>query len=89
MQLSALQGSVLEHRIFEDDWQVEFISTAKLFTFINSGQINVPIFTIDRDNIGSVLPTLLLDDGIKEDIINAVNQNLTVKISNQEIAYKD
>lgn len=87
MQLSALHGSILENRIFEDDFQVESISTAKLFEIANSNQI--PIQTIDKTNISSIFPTLAFDDEIKTDITNAVNQNYTVKIPNQEMTYKD
>ena len=37
MRLSALQGSILENRIFEDDLQVESISTAKFLQLAASG----------------------------------------------------
>jgi hypothetical protein len=87
MQLSALQGSILENKIFEDDLQVESISTAKLFELANSSQI--PILTIDKINIDSVLPTLPFDENIKEDIINAVYQYFTISIPQSEILYED
>jgi hypothetical protein len=79
MQLSGLQGSVLEHRIFEDDWKVSAISTAKLVQL--SGQlpaISAQLYTIDKTNIDAVLPTLDLDDSMKDGIRNSVNQNLVV-----------
>jgi hypothetical protein len=87
MQLEALQGSVLEHEIFEDDLQADSISTAKLFGIATSNQI--PMMTIDKTNIASLLPTLSFDDIIKEDITNAVNRNLAVKIPVQEMGYRD
>ncbi len=87
MELSALEGSVLESRMLEDDFQVDSISTAELFGFANSNQI--PIITIDSTNINTVLPTLPFDDNIKEDITNAVNQGLTVLIPDSEIYYED
>ncbi|MDP2156534.1 MAG: transglutaminase domain-containing protein, partial [Nitrospirota bacterium] len=79
MQLSGLQGSVLEHRIFEDDFEVESISTAKLIQIVgaNGGS---PILTIDKTNITAVLPTMTLEDNIKADIGNAVNQGFIVRI---------
>jgi len=92
MQLSALQGSVLEYRIFEDDWQVPSVSTANLFQTVNSRQDTVDrveILTIDKTNIASILPTLTFDDNILEDIQNSVNQNLIVKIPQTEIQYED
>ena len=87
MQLSALQGSILENRIFEDDFRVDAISTAKLFEIANANQ--TPILTIDSSNIASVLPTLPFDENIKGDISNTVNQNLKVRIPQQEITYDD
>jgi hypothetical protein len=87
MQLSSLQGSILEDRIFEDDFQVDSISTAKLFEVANTSQ--TPLVTVDSTNISTVLPTLSFDDNVKEDITNGVNQNLTVTIPNQEMTYED
>ena len=79
MQLAGLQGSILENRIFEDDFQVESISTAKLIQIVgaNGGS---PILTIDKTNIAAVLSASDLDDNIKEDITNAVNQNYIVRM---------
>ncbi|MGO8989042.1 MAG: RHS repeat-associated core domain-containing protein [bacterium] len=80
MTLSALQGSILEDRIFEDDFQVEGISTAKLFGLAHSMQPATEILTIDKSNIDEILPTLSFDQNIKEDIQNSVNQNLAIRI---------
>ncbi len=82
MQLSALQGSILENRIFEDDFGVESISTAKLFQILSAQQsaISSQLLTIDRTNINAILPSLDLPDYIKDDIGNAVNQGLTVRL---------
>ena len=87
MELSALQGSVLEHRIFEDDFGVKSVSTANLFQYAQS--IAVPIITIDKTNVSALLPSLSVDDNIMEDIQNSVNQDLTVKIPQSEITYDD
>jgi len=86
MQLSSLQGSILENRIFEDDFKVESISTAKLMQ-LYLGSSN-QLLTINKTNIDSVLPTLPFDENIKEDIVNTVNQNYIVRIPNFEISYK-
>lgn len=82
MQLSGLQGSVLEHKIFEDDFQVESISTAKLIQIVSDQQsaLRGQLLTIDKTNLAAVLSSSDLDDNIKEDIINAVNQNYIVRI---------
>jgi len=87
MRLSGLQGSILENTVFEDAFQVESISTAKVFQLANDSQIT--IITVDKDNLDSVLPTLSFADAIKEDITNAVNQDLTVMIPQSEISYED
>lgn len=87
MRLSSLQGSILEHQIFEDDFQVKSISTAKLFQLANESQL--PILFLDNTNIESLLPTLPFAEGIKEDLRNAVNQGLTVKIPESELTYED
>ncbi len=93
MQLSSLQGSILENRIFEDDFKVESISTAKLFQFVNqrsggtgqgSGQL-----TINKTNIDAILPTLYIDDNIKEDMANAVNQGFELRTPDSELVYQD
>jgi hypothetical protein len=87
MQLSALQGSILENQVLEDRFQVEGISTAKLFAIAASR--GTTILNIDADNIDTLLPTLPFADNIKEDIINAVNQNYEIRIPEFEIAYED
>jgi len=90
MQLSSLQGSILENRIFEDDFQVESISTAKLFQLATrNAQPATAIITIDKTNIDAILPTLSYDDSIKEDITNSVNQNYTIRIPESDIAHHD
>ncbi|MDH7556960.1 MAG: hypothetical protein QHG94_08535, partial [Candidatus Methanosuratincola sp.] len=89
MKISGLQGSILENRIFEEGFQVESISTAKLFTLTRSTQPPTQILTIDKSNIASILPTLPFDQNIKEDIQNSVNQNLTIRIPQSEIQYED
>ncbi len=92
-QLAAMQGSVLEHRVLEDDFQVESISTAKLFQLVNQGAGGTGqgsgLLSIDKSNVASVLPSLAFDENIKDDITNAVNQNLIVRIPQSEITYKD
>jgi len=90
MQISSLQGSVLEHRIFEDDWKTPAISTAKLLQLCAQGsELCNGIITIDKANIDAVIPTLPYDQSIKDDIINAVNQRQTVVIPHSEAIYLD
>ena len=74
-QLSSLEGSVLEHRLFEDDLGVESISTAKLIE-LAGGQL----YTIDGTNVDTVLPALPVSEDISGDIRNSVNQGLVVRL---------
>jgi len=87
MELSGLQGSILENRVLEDDFKVESISTAKLMALANTNGIS--LLTIDHNNLDDILPTLPFADTIKEDIANAVNQHLAIRIPNSEIVYED
>ena len=87
MRLSALQGSVLENRVFEDDLKVESISTAKLLQL--AAQQGNPLLTLDKGNVEALLPTLPFDEAVRADIANAVNENLTVRIPQTEISYRD
>jgi hypothetical protein len=87
MRLSALQGSILENRIFEDNLKVDSISTAKLLQLAAAG--GTPLLTLDRSNIDTILPILPFDDMVKRDIANAVNQNLIVSIPQTDIVYQD
>jgi hypothetical protein len=88
MQLSSLQGSVLEHRLFENDFKVESISTAKLFQLVSS-QPGTSILTIDKTNVDAILPTLDIAENIKDDIRNSVNRNFAIRIPQSEITYHD
>ena len=89
MKLSSLQGSVLENEIFEEDFQVESISTAKLFGLASATDPPTEILVIDQSNIDSVLPTLPFDENIKEDITNSVNQNFVIRIPKSELVYEN
>jgi len=90
MKLSSLQGSILENRIFEDDFKVESISTAKLFQLATGNPPSATsIITIDKSNIDAILPTLPFNDNIKEDMVNAVNQGFELRTPNVELVYKD
>lgn len=85
MELSALQGSVLENQIFESALNVESISTAKLLGLAADAQI--PLLTLDAANIESELPTLSLADNVRADIVAAVGAGLTVRIPRFALTY--
>jgi RHS repeat-associated protein len=83
MRLSALEGSILENRIFEDNFGVDSISTAKLLAMAP------PLLTLDAANVEALLPTLALAANVKADIGNAVQQGLRVTLPAGEIDYKN
>jgi hypothetical protein len=87
MRLSALQGSILENRLFEDDFGVASVSTAKLLAL--APQNLVPLLTLDGSNINALLPTLNLAGNVREDIVNAVHQGFSVTVPEAEVAYKN
>ncbi|HAD03422.1 MAG TPA: hypothetical protein DCF93_01815, partial [Desulfuromonas sp.] len=86
MRLSALEGSILENRIFEDDFGVASISTAKLLALTR--QSPTPLLTLDGANVDALLPTLAIGENVKTDIGNAVHQGLTVTLPEAESGYK-
>ncbi|MCF6237714.1 MAG: hypothetical protein L3J79_02695 [Candidatus Marinimicrobia bacterium] len=86
MRFSALQGSVLEGRVFEDDFQVASISTAKLLGLAAQGSAS--LLTLDGNNI-DLLETLDLAENVRQDIVNAVNQGLVVTLPKTEQRYYD
>ncbi|MGA1875149.1 MAG: transglutaminase-like domain-containing protein [bacterium] len=87
MRFSSLHGSILENRIFEDDFNIESISTAKLFELAYAHQ--TPLLTIDALTEESIIPVLPFGDDIKDEIRNAVHQGCMVTIPQEEIPYVD
>ncbi|TLM69003.1 MAG: alpha/beta hydrolase [Deltaproteobacteria bacterium] len=69
-EISALEGSVLEHRLFESELAVESISTARLMSMVSAS--GLPLMTIDSGNAASLLPLLEVNESIKADIAAAV-----------------
>ncbi|MCL7488875.1 MAG: alpha/beta hydrolase [Desulfobulbaceae bacterium] len=87
MKLASLQNSLLENRIFEDGFEVESVSTAKLLALAHDSDI--PVTVIDSSNIDSVLPTLNLPESIRVNIVNGVNQGSMITIPETELIYED
>ncbi len=85
MQLSSLQGSVLEHQVIEKHFQVESISTAKLFGLARG--VNLPILTINAENVSAILAELDLSQSVREDITAAVDVGMFVQIPAQPLTY--
>lgn len=83
MQLSALQGSALEHRVLEDAFAVESLSTAKLFGLAQTA--GVPLLTIDAQNSAELLATVTAEPAVLDDINAAVAAGLTVHLPQQPL----
>ena len=61
---SGLEGSALEHRLFEDDLAIASVSTAKALQL--AAQSGVEVLDLGPESVESVLPGLPLDEGVKE-----------------------
>ena len=85
MELAALQGSDLENKVFEADFGVESISTAKLFGIANDNRI--PTQVIEAANVDLILPTLPFAANVKSDIAQAVSAGYRVRIPQSPVTY--
>jgi RHS repeat-associated protein len=63
---SGLEGSVLEHRLFEDDLEIASVSTAKALQL--AGQGGIEVLDLGPENAESILAGLPLDEGVKDEI---------------------
>ncbi|MBW2704311.1 MAG: hypothetical protein JRF33_26120, partial [Deltaproteobacteria bacterium] len=78
MDISGLQGSVLEDRILREDLGVDSISTARLLAIANNQ--GIPLVTIDAANVDTLLPSLPFGAKVKQDIRDAVQQGQQVLV---------
>jgi len=82
---SGMNGSMMEHMIYENLFQQEGISAVKVLQIAN--QEGIPIYQITQDNISQVLSNLQLSFSIKTDIQNLINAGYTVAVPQQSISY--
>jgi len=75
-RLSALEGSILEHHLFERDFQVESISTDKVIALAN--QQGIEVVQLDSQNVATEITRLTHSAAVVDDISNRVFQGLTV-----------
>jgi transglutaminase-like putative cysteine protease len=87
LRLAALQGSALEHRIFEDDLGIPSVSTARLLALAQ--EQSAALVTLDAGNLDTLLPGLPFAENVKDDIRNAVHQGLTVTAAPAEVSFRD
>jgi RHS repeat-associated protein len=63
---SGLEGSVLEHRLFEDDLEIPSVSTAKALQL--AGQGGIEVHDLGPENAEAILAGLPLDESVKDEI---------------------
>lgn len=87
---SGISGSTLEYSLAEQlfstpETPAEGISAVKALQIANKQ--GIPVYTINRTNIGTILPQLQLDSGTISDIQNAVNAGKEVTVSKTDITF--
>jgi RHS repeat-associated protein len=86
MQLTALQGSVLEHQQFESLYFVDSISADKGLALAQAS--GIPVLSITTANSASLLPTLTQPANVIADISNWLRLGMTVAVPRDPITYK-
>ena len=75
---SGLEGSVLEHRLFEDELGIASVSTAKALQL--AAQQGTAVLDLGPENADSVLPGLPLDEGVKAEIQQAAASGYRIRV---------
>jgi hypothetical protein len=88
-KLFALQygttSSYLEHLVLEQMFGIEAISTMKVLQIANNS--NIPIYTLNSDNLSRLLPQLTIEEEIKTKIKEAVLAGNLVVVPKDDISY--
>ncbi|MEZ5330525.1 MAG: transglutaminase-like domain-containing protein [Thermoanaerobaculia bacterium] len=79
LELAALQGSALEHRVFADDYLVDAISADRALGLARDEGVDV--LRLDSTTLPSALPGLPHAPAVKEALQEAVAQGYEVEIS--------
>jgi hypothetical protein len=82
-----LNSSYLEHKILENLLGEESISAVKALQI--AAQNGIPIYTVNKSNINSILPTLTISENDKADIQNAVNAGKEVTVSRDNMTLQE
>ncbi|MDH4164551.1 MAG: hypothetical protein OEW15_17955 [Nitrospirota bacterium] len=90
MRISGAMSSAMEHSVPELIYSssgstVQGISTIKALRIANT--MGIPIYTIGRNNIDTILPQLQITNEAKIDILNAVNAGKQVTVSKSNINF--
>ncbi len=87
LALSALQGSLLEHRLFEQRFLVDSISADKGLQLARAQ--GVPVHRVDAQTLPAILPRLSHPQTVLDAIAAWVGIGFTVEIPATPIAYQD
>lgn len=82
---SGIAASALEHGIYEQILNLPSVSTIKILSEAN--QQGIPLYTLTKDNLSSVISKLNVVNSVKNDITAAVNNGRMVIIPAEEIRY--
>ncbi|HAD04830.1 MAG TPA: transglutaminase, partial [Desulfuromonas sp.] len=82
---SVLEHSVPEQLISTQDGRAEGVGAVKALKIAN--EQGIPIYTVTKANLATVLPQLQLDTHVKLDIQNAVNAGKIVTVSKTNINF--
>ena len=87
---SGMNGSALEHSVPEQMFSTpenpaEGISAVKAIQIANDQ--GIPIYTIDRSNIDTILPQLQISSTVKTNIQNAVNAGMVATVPKTNITF--
>ncbi len=85
MTSSALEHSVPEQLFSTPDAPAQAISTVKALKIANDQ--GIPIYTVNKENFGTLYWELQLDQQTKDDIANAVNAGKVVTVSKTNINF--
>jgi hypothetical protein len=83
MLISGQIGSGMEHGIFEQIYNKTATSAVKALSVANDQ--GIPIYSINRDNISTILPQMQISYDVKVDIQNAVNAGKIVTVSKTNV----
>jgi RHS repeat-associated protein len=83
--LAGLQGSYLEHQVFEQLFTIESISADKGLALASAA--NIAVHTVDADNIDVILPQLTHETAIIDDIRYWVGQGFNVTVPETQLTY--
>lgn len=82
---SGMLSSGAEDVLYETLYKIPSVSTQKIL--LEASKQGIPLHVVTKDNINSELPLLQIDQSIKEEIRNSVNQGRIVTIPERNITH--